>query len=209
MKTVAILIAGKAGVGKTTLAKIIADQLNIRGDTLARILPMAKAIKEVARDVFGWDGKKDAKGRRLLQVIGTEAGREYNSDIWVRKAIEWFDNDCNTVNRLAIRPLSTCIMIVDDIRFPNEIERCQEHFDQIYPVCVYGPVRIEMPADTSEHISENSLATCDISKWPLQSTVYNTGDMHELERSAVSIADYIGAQLEDDAWEDYMQELER
>ena len=55
------------------------------------IISLAAPIKELAEEYFSWDGKKDKKGRRLLQVLGTEAGREYNENLWVDIAIQRFE----------------------------------------------------------------------------------------------------------------------
>jgi len=90
-------ITGKAGAGKTYLA----DQLIQRANNQIslhqwnskwavkmhhKVLHFAEPVKEIAKTCFGWDGKKDERGRRLLQLIGTEVGRGYNPDIWVDKA---------------------------------------------------------------------------------------------------------------------------
>jgi hypothetical protein len=49
---------------------------------------------------MGWNSEKDARGRKLLQDIGT-AGREYRRDCWVRH-------------------LPHYPVIVDDVRYINE-----------------------------------------------------------------------------------------
>ena len=63
-------------VGKTTAA----DWLVARHGFVKYAL--ADPIKEIARTGFGWDGRKDARGRRLLQEIGT-VGRHYDPDLWL------------------------------------------------------------------------------------------------------------------------------
>lgn len=63
-------------VGKTTAA----DRLVERHGFVKYAL--AAPIKEIARTGFEWDGRKDARGRRLLQEIGT-VGRNYAPDIWL------------------------------------------------------------------------------------------------------------------------------
>lgn len=63
-------------VGKTTAA----DRLVERHGFVKYAL--AGPIKEIARTGFGWDGRKDARGRRLLQEIGT-VGRNYAPDLWL------------------------------------------------------------------------------------------------------------------------------
>ncbi len=72
-------IHGPLGGGKTFLANEIKDCFNG-----VVILPFAKLLKDFAFEM-GWDGKKDPKGRRLLQLLGTECGRKcISQDIWVK-----------------------------------------------------------------------------------------------------------------------------
>lgn len=100
-----LAITGRSGVGKTTTAQELARHL-----TPAGILPFAKPLKELATLFFGWDGRKNARGRRLLQTLGTDVGREWDPEFWVRK---WQE---------AMMPLldAGCSVIADDLRFANE-----------------------------------------------------------------------------------------
>lgn len=141
-----ILISGRIASGKSTL-----------GDSLVRVLSktypkyiikrhsFGHYVKEVAKRAFGWDGKKDCKGRRLLQVVGTEAGREYDSDIWVRRA---YNNISN-----AFPP---DIVIFDDWRFENEYTYFlnRKEIGDIYKIRTFRDEEVK-----SEHISEKSLPT--------------------------------------------------
>ena len=81
---IVIGFSGVMGSGKTLAADSLAALLQHTGHT-CQTFAFADELKRIARTEFGWDGEKDAKGRKLLQVLGTEAGRVYNSDIWVEK----------------------------------------------------------------------------------------------------------------------------
>lgn len=97
---------GQAGSGKTTCAMIAKSILIDRGHIDVGILPFAAPLKQFAIEL-GWNGEKDEKGRRLLQLLGTECGRQcIHPDLWVMK---WEDR-ANEYN----------ITIADDIRFENE-----------------------------------------------------------------------------------------
>ncbi len=82
----------------------------------------ADKVKEVARDAFGWDGKKDERGRRLLINVGTITGREYNPNIWVDYVIKKIiDEDIKNV-------------VITDCRFESEffrIKDCKEFKDDL------------------------------------------------------------------------------
>jgi len=107
--TIIIGLNGQFKHGKSYFAQYLIDAATQAG-MVAKIIPFAEPLKQIAKDQFGWDGEKDERGRRLLQVIGTDAGREYNPRIWVDKWLE-------TV-RVAMR--YSDLIIADDMRFGNE-----------------------------------------------------------------------------------------
>jgi hypothetical protein len=102
-----IAFTGYAKSGKTTAANYIPG---------AKILSFADPVKQIALTAFNWDGVKDEKGRRLLQVIGTECGRAYDYDIWVKKMRELIKK---------VAPIYE-IIAIDDCRFDNEAELVRE-----------------------------------------------------------------------------------
>jgi len=111
-KCVVVLISGKAGVGKTTSARIL-QRYCVSSEINSGIFSLATGVKDAAFQCFNWSGSKDLKGRKLLQDIG-KVGREYNSLIWV-KSLEQNVLDIN------LESLPSFIFI-DDWRFPNEAE---------------------------------------------------------------------------------------
>ena len=102
-------IAGRAGSGKSEVARMVRDLVLPRK---AWGIAFADELKAIASDEFGWDGKKDERGRRLLQVLGTDCGRAYDPQIWVKR---WRD-ELYEVNE-SFRP---DYIIADDVRFENE-----------------------------------------------------------------------------------------
>lgn len=150
-------ITGRAGSGKTTLAKFIRDQ-----PENATIIPFAGPVKSIAYQM-GWNGEKDAKGRRLLQLLGTECGREcVDPNIWVRK---WAIDARNELN-------TCCTVIADDVRFPNEAAKIRELGGVIVRVVRDG-------CEPSDHASETLMdgITADY-------TINNNGTPAELEAEA-------------------------
>lgn len=103
-------LTGKAGSGKSVASQLLHDKFHYKR------FSFADPIKNLAYEYFGWDGEKGVRGRRLLQVLGTEAGRNYDPDIWVKKLrhmILDYDRD------QALFMEDTKI-IIDDVRFDNE-----------------------------------------------------------------------------------------
>ena len=114
---VVIQVVGVTGLlksGKSTFTRLLTECVLAQG-VMARVFPFAAPLKDIARNQFGWDGEKDERGRRLLQVLGTEAGRAYNPNIWTEKWVE------KVADWARLRgPLS--LAIADDLRFDNEAE---------------------------------------------------------------------------------------
>lgn len=108
-----IMLVGPMGSGKSTMAEALRKAFVNRGVSCA-VRPVAKGVKDIAY-AMGWDGQKDEKGRKLLQTIGTECGRDCISDsIWASK---WY---------AACLDLNTKVIICDDCRFDNEFEAGQD-----------------------------------------------------------------------------------
>ena len=165
MKFVLFGFCGKAGCGKGTVSKIIKD--NYKGSV--GIFPLAEELKRLAREEFGWDGKKDEKGRRLLQVLGTECGRMYGGesfwvDKWERKVYKWLEPRLN-------EPFFP-IVICDDVRFDNEAKRIKDLGGHI---CHIVGRAYDM-GDNNNHASEKG-----ISPELINSILVNDMSMEDLE----------------------------
>lgn len=147
-KTYVFMLSGKAGVGKTLAASILLDRLlNTSSFNFVEVASFAKQVKKIARESFGWDLKKDVKGRKLLQVIGN-GGREYNPDIWASYVLDTYTGG---FPRDAI--------IIDDWRYANEKDvLSDEKSFEIITIRIDDSAR-EMLRDTSAYsdISETSL----------------------------------------------------
>jgi len=83
-------ISGKIGSGKDTVANYLSNYHKFKKISYGDI------IKRAAFEYFRWDGKKDPRGRALLQVLGT-VGRKYNTDIWVEQVKSQYNKNVNTV----------------------------------------------------------------------------------------------------------------
>lgn len=136
--TTVFAIAGPLGSGKSTLGNYLFERLSkIHSDSLN--LPFAKKVKDIAYSM-GWNGEKDEKGRRLLQLIGTEAGRQCISEtIW---AEHWLG---------VVQLVNPRFVVVDDLRFENEISFL-EQLDRVVIIKIKGRNEIEVTSET--HASE-------------------------------------------------------
>lgn len=149
---------GNAGVGKSTAARIAMEALS---DIGVGYMPFALRLKEIAASAFGWDGQKDERGRRLLQVLGTEAGRAYNEDMWINAV-------ANRING-EIEPYP--LWIIDDCRFPNEVNWVNRHGVALRIHRLGTGLEGEAAAHASETLLDNCL-------W--EGHVYNNADLSSL-----------------------------
>ena len=67
-KVKVITISGYAQAGKDLSAQLIKEKMALRGKKVL-ILHYGDYLKFIAKEYFGWDGKKDEKGRTLLQCL--------------------------------------------------------------------------------------------------------------------------------------------
>lgn len=118
-----IAFTGLAGSGKSYAAAIIKDL-----HPSYRQFSFAHEIKRLARYYMGWDGKKDDRGRKLLQDLGM-AGRAYDPQLWV--GFMPFDR----------------LLVIDDVRFLNEAAAIREHGGIVIRVKRFG-------VDPIDHVSE-------------------------------------------------------
>lgn len=139
-KTFIIGIAGPLGSGKTTMAKIFEEKLKVITNEILYI-PFARKVKEFAYQL-GWDGNKDEKGRKLLQLIGTECGRQcIGEDIWTNF---W---------RADVIEKKAKYVITDDVRFENEVRVIKEFEHRL--IKIKGRNEVEVTEIT--HASELGL----------------------------------------------------
>lgn len=177
-KSVCILFSGKAGVGKSFSAKLMAQQLLAQGYTPI-IMPLAFSVKHIAKIGFDWDGNKDPKGRKLLQEIGG-IGREYNKDIWVKKVIDEY------VPKQINYPLD--FLLIDDWRFPNEREYIAENgLYSVYTIRICSPNR-ESLWGTPQY---NDVSETALDKEIFDYIIRNEGSVDELKLILKDIAEEI------------------
>ena len=141
-----ICISGKAEHGKTTTAKVIKTILSERGYHIL-ITNYAGILKFICTSLFDWDGQKNEEGRRLLQHVGTDVVRKQDPDFWV--------NFMRSVLKLC--PNEWDYVLIDDVRFPNEIEGLQNDFDVITLRVSRPDYENKLTEEQRQHPSETAL----------------------------------------------------
>ena len=162
----------KKSSGKTTAAEYI-NNLDLDNVRTCKTM-FAHRLKMIAEEAFGLNGKKDEKGRRLLQEIGSTA-RHYRPDFWVHflfcDVIGFCDNEA-----AFLESGGNFIMLIDDVRYENEIERLRRLEEEGY---VDKTIIIRTDRDTNfvdSHSSEHGLD--NYNEWDY--VIDNNGTMEEL-----------------------------
>ncbi len=119
-----ILISGKAEHGKTTLANILKEKLEEKGNKVV-ITRYALYLKEIAKKYCDWNGNKDQVGRELLQKLGTEVIRQK-----LNKPLFHVGRICEDIE---ITQDYYDYVIIDDVRYENEV---------YYPITVFGKDKV-------------------------------------------------------------------
>ena len=164
-------LSGFARSGKDTVAEMLpnysrrafADKLR---EAIFRLNPMIEGgmrVQEVV-NLMGWEKAKVdfAELRRLLQVIGTEVGRQMiDNDLWVKLATE------NLVAGDRV--------VFTDVRFPNEAAMVKALGGQVWRINRKGVVAL------NDHASEHAMTS-----WNFDITIENDGTLDDLHRKVLS-----------------------
>lgn len=169
-----ICFSGKAGSGKDTAARLMRNYLWGNGQRVL-ILHYADLLKFMCKQLFNWDGKKDERGRRLLQYVGTDVVRKKNPDLWVR-FIEW---------ELELFPDRWDYVIIPDCRFPNELTiLVEDGFDVKHVRVQREDCEGGLTQEQKEHASETALDGV-IADYTLE----NNGTIADLMREILKMMD--------------------
>lgn len=139
-----LLISGKAGHGKDTLAQLLKDKLELRGEKV--LCPhFADLVKFYAKQYLGWNGEKDIAGRQMLQDIGNNSFRQFDPDYWARITAELI--------KIMGDYFGFTYAIVADTRYPNEIDVMKDYNSDVITIRIIrsdGPQEWNNPNLTDE-----------------------------------------------------------
>lgn len=142
-----ITISGSAGHGKDTFATNLKRNLEDLSYKVC-IFHYADYIKMIAKEIYGWDGNKDFKGRNILQKLGDNI-RNKDKMLIVNeliKVLEIVENDFD-------------IALIPDSRFPIEIDAIKDKWETISVHINRVNYMNNLTDEQKKHITETSLDT--------------------------------------------------
>ena len=178
-------IAGQLNSGKGAVAEYLCKEYGFIE------FAITDYIKIMVQDLFGvsdnelWGSSQSRtpRTRRILQSFGTEFGRNFDPEVWIRKferrVQHWRLHGVDPLGRV---PKGTSLepIVVPDVRFTNEA-----HF--LCRIMGGRVVRIRRPdnyinttKEFKNHISETSVD--DISSDLICMTIVNSGTLDDLHR---------------------------
>lgn len=132
MGCVIIGISGRAGAGKTTLAENLIRRFHDSNIDHITLIDFADPVRKIAAEFLPREWKlhpcdlrnEEIKRlafpsgktvRQLLQVIGTDVGRTFDPDIWLKK----YEEEINSLP-------DPYIVVTADVRFLNEVTQIKK-----------------------------------------------------------------------------------
>lgn len=174
-----ITISGKAEAGKDTFALMLKKIAQYKGKKVC-VLHYADLLKQIATNIYGWDGIKDYAGRRLLQRLGTDIVRKVDENFWadsVKRLIKVLYNEFD-------------LFIIPDARFENEILKNDKNFeysDKAIAINILRPNYINLlDKEQQNHQSETAL---DNKSSIFDYTIVNDSTINNLTKEAISLMD--------------------
>ena len=170
-----ITISALARHGKDYTANLLKNKLEQDGSKVL-ITHFGDLVKYVCSTFFGWDGKKDEKGRTTLQYVGTDMIRKQRPNYWVDfilGILEMFPDEWDYV-------------IIPDTRFPNENDIFKKKGFDTTTVRVLRPdFDNGLTEEQKSHASETALDNYKFDCW-----LINNGD-ETINDEVDKLIDYI------------------
>ncbi len=174
-----IMICGKARSGKDTLADFIINHLENKKPCKVQI---GQYIKYYAMKYFGWDGEEETKPRDLLIHLGTDIIRnKIDQNFYINRLVQ----------DLEVLSYFYDTFIVSDVRFPVEIEKVKEKYDNVVTIKIERDSE-ELNESQKKNITETALD--DYNNYDY--FINNNGTLEELENEAKNIIKKIGEEDE-------------
>lgn len=166
-------ISAKARHGKDTAALLLKHYLETKGKRVL-ITHYADLVKFICTNYFNWDGKKDEKGRSLLQYVGTDIVASQCPTFWVDfivNILKFFENEWDYV-------------LIPDCRYPIEAQQIAKYFDSVILRVERSNFENDLTPAQKQHTSETAM-----DNYSFDYLIYNDSDLAAFEKKLIIFAD--------------------
>ncbi len=133
-----VAFVGKFGSGKTTAAKYLAEKHGFVK------MSLADPMRQITKEIFGIENKKDPRYRKIMQKLGTDWFRSEDPEVWINYLLKRVEKEPGPI-------------VVDDARFTNEaMALCHRGWRLIYLKCPYE-IRFERCMKRDGHFDISTL----------------------------------------------------
>ncbi len=161
-----LVITGKAGAGKDTLAQMVREEIYGSDNNSLRGFKFSAPLKDAFCDIFGWNrglidsleykqarlgtpfvtqGDEELWTRReIMQYLGTDVFRKGDPDVWIKAALSQAANAMPFVDGY----------VCTDCRFPNELKALRDNFGSVYTLDLVKIGGDQLSGKSSAHESE-------------------------------------------------------
>jgi len=160
--------------------------------------PLKDAVHRIFRIpvevLWGDSSKRDTRTRKILQELGTDFARKFDSEVWVNRILERIERiEKGEADYLELLDTSnigeTVKIVIPDVRFPNEAQALVKQFDaKLIRVWRPGAGDSKDP-ETRRHKSETSVN--EIPKKLFTYTFLNNGTREEALQRAEELVELI------------------
>jgi len=183
-------IIGNAGVGKTTAALYLQSHHNYVLFNFADELKLTlnKWFNIPLEKLFGPSDQKDTQLRQMMQHLGTEFGRTFNPDVWVRILYNRIHTYLTTgqdplglVPPLFLQQPLVPHIVIPDIRFANEAELIVNQLEGTLVRITKEVPKTSKDMTTEQHAHPSETFLNEIDSTLITYTITNDGDLADLQ----------------------------
>ena len=161
-----VAFIGKMRSGKDTAAEFLLER------SRAAIIKFADPLYDMQEAIYtiaDLPYDENTKDRRLLQLLGTEWGREKDPDLWLN-IFEKTVNSCKNLN-----------IICTDCRFPNELALVKRLGFTTVKIITKDEIRMARGATNTNHESERH-----IDEMQADIDIYNIGTLEDFKQKILN-----------------------
>lgn len=205
MNYIVLAVSAKAKSGKTTFTDYIREYISNNKNIDIVYIPLAGKLKEIATDLYGWDGDKELYYREEQYSSGVSITEESVKEIFeTRKVLiedkgrrllinigdkgreirptVWVDYVVNKINKT--KKVKPTMFLIDDLRYRNELEVLINSFGKkLYTVRINRKKSLKLDIPGEKDLDSNT-------NWSM--IIENNGDKSTLE----TWAHFVGKTLE-------------